>query len=150
MADLERQEQPVPYEESFDLAAEMLQARRESAPTRVQRGELWQLGRHRLLCGDSLSPGALEGLRDNGKVDVVLTDPPYGIDYQSTMARRGRRKKPIANDRSDDYDAFLGRALPAIKGVMKRGSVLYWFAGGGGGGRCWPRHCWRSVSISRC
>ena len=132
LADLERQQQPQPYEESFDLAAEMLQAERESAPTRVQPGEIWQLGRHRLLCGDCLTPGALEHLCAGSKVDLVLTDPPYGIDFQSTTPRRGKRKRPIANDAGSDYEAFLDRALPAVKAVMKRGAVLYWFAGGGG------------------
>jgi len=133
LADLERQQQPVPYEETYDLAAEMLQAQRNSAPSRVKSGEIWQLGRHRLLCGDSLAPGALERLCGGSKVDLVLTDPPYGIEYQSDMPRSGRRKQRIANDATSDYDVFLGRALPAIKSVMKRGAVMHWFAGGGGG-----------------
>ncbi len=123
---------PSPYEDSFPEAAEALQAQREAAPTRVSKGETWQLGRHRLYCGDSLSTGALERLCDGKKVDVALTDPPYGTAFQSTLAKRGRRKKAIANDGQEEFDDFLTRALPAIKSVMKRGSVLYWFAGGGG------------------
>jgi len=133
LADLERQQQPKPFEESFDIAAEMLQGQRLRAPTRVNPGETWQLGRHRLYCGDSLAPGALERLCGGKKVDLVLTDPPYGIGFQSEIARRGRRKQAIANDAKDDYYAFLAQALPAIKTVMKRGAVMYWFAGGGGG-----------------
>jgi site-specific DNA-methyltransferase (adenine-specific) len=74
----------------------------------------------------------LERLCESRPVDLVLTDPPYGIAYQSTLARRGRRKKAIANDAVDDFDTFLQRALPAIKSVMKRGAVVYWFGGGGG------------------
>ncbi len=132
LADLEREQSPGPYEESFDVAAEMLQAQREAAPTRTSKGETWQLGRHRLYCGDSLAPGALQRLCGDTKIDLVLTDPPYGLGYQSALARRGRRKKAIANDGLDDFDAFLERALPTIKAVMKRGSVMYWFAGGGG------------------
>ena len=62
----------------------------------------------------------------------MLTDPPYGIDYRSTLARRGRRKKAIANDGQEGFEAFLDRSLPAIKSVMKRGAVVFWFAGGGG------------------
>ena len=132
LSELERQQLPAPWEESFDVAAEMLQAQRHAAPTRVKSGELWQLGRHRLSCGDSLAPGALEALYGE-KVDLVLTDPPYGVGYRSTLAKRGRRKTAIANDAVDDFDTFLQRALPAIKSVMKRGAALYWFAGGGGG-----------------
>ena len=124
LSDLERQQMPGPYEESFDLAAEVLQAQRESAPTRVKPGDTWQLGRHRLYCGDSLAPGALEKVLGGSKADLVVTDAPYGIGYQSTLAKRGRRKRAIANDGVADYDLFLARALPAIKEVMKRGSAL--------------------------
>jgi DNA modification methylase len=133
LADLERQQLPAPYEESYDLAAELLQAQRRKAPTRVRPGETWQLGRHRLLCGDSLAAGALEQLLAGAKADLVLTDPPYGLGYQSTLAKRGRRKQAIAGDAKDTYQAFLGQALPAVKRVMKRGAVVHWFAGGGGG-----------------
>jgi DNA modification methylase len=132
LAELERQQLPSPYEESFEAAAETLQSQRELAPTRVSKGETWHLGRHRLYCGDSLAPGALERLCNAKKMDLVLTDPPYGIAYRSTLARRGRRKKAIANDGQGEFEDFLARALPCIKSVMKRGSVLYWFAGGGG------------------
>ena len=132
LADLEHQQMPGPYEDSFELAAEMLQQHRESAPTRAKSGETWQLGRHRLYCGDSLAPGALERLTGGQKVDLVLTDPPYGIGYQSTLAKRGRRKRAIAGDGVGEYEAFLARALPAIKAVMKRGAALYLFCGGGG------------------
>jgi len=132
LAELERDRAPDPREESFGEAAEALQQWREQAPTRVNKGDLWQLGRHRLYCGDSLAPGGLERLCHGEKVDMVLTDPPYGVSYQSTLARRGRRKKAIANDEKKGFEGFLDRALPAIRSVMKRGAVLYWFAGGGG------------------
>jgi len=132
LAELERDRAPDPREESFPEAAEALQQWREQAPTRVSTGELWELGRHWLYCGDSLAAGELDRLCKGGKVDVVLTDPPYGISYQSTLARRGRRKKAIANDGQEEFDGFLDRALPAIRAVMKRGAVLYWCAGGGG------------------
>ena len=132
LARLEREAAPDPREESFPDAAEALQQWMEQAPTRVSKGELWSLGRHRLLCADSLAPGGLERLCGDGKVDLVATDPPYGIGYRSTLAKRGRRKKAIINDGVDDFDALLARALPAIKSVMKRGAVLHWFAGGGG------------------
>jgi len=132
LAALERDRAPDPREESFPEAAEALQQWREQAPTRVAKGDLWQLGRHRLYCGDSLAPAGLARLCNGEKADLVLTDPPYGISYQSTLARRGRRKKAIANDGQEGFEGFLDRALPAIKSVMKRGAVVYWFAGGGG------------------
>jgi DNA modification methylase len=132
LAGLERERAPDPREETFPQAAEALQDWLERAPTRVTSGELWQLGRHRLFCGDSLLPGNLEKLTRGTAVDLVVTDPPYGIDYESTQAAPGRRKRKIANDQASGFEAFLQRALPTIKGQMKRGSVVYWFASGGG------------------
>lgn len=132
LARLEREQAPGPREETFPQAAEALQDWREQAPTRVSRRELWQLGRHRLLWGDSLEPGNLERLCQGKAVDVVLTDPPYGIDYESTQAAPGRRKQRIANDQSSALASFLDRALPVVKAQMKKGAVLYWFASGGG------------------
>lgn len=45
-------------------------------------GDVWLLGRHRLMCGDSTSVDAVEKLMDGGKADMVFTDPPYGVDYE--------------------------------------------------------------------
>ena len=45
----------------------------------VERGQVWQLGRHRLMCGDATSRGDVETLLDGNMVDLLLTDPPYGI-----------------------------------------------------------------------
>jgi DNA modification methylase len=132
LADLEREAMPAPYEESFDLAAELLQEQRRAAPTRVSAGEVWVLGRHRLLCGDSLAEGALAHLLNGRQADLVCTDPHYGVSYQSTLARRGRRKQAIANDEAESFEEFLAKALPAIKEVMAPGAALHWFAGGGG------------------
>jgi DNA modification methylase len=132
LASLERQATPAPYEESFDLAAELLQGQRRSAPTQVSAGEVWLLGPHTLYCGDALEPGRLGQVLAGRPADLVLTDPPYGVSYRSTLARRGRRKQAIANDETGSFDLFLSRALPAIKAVMKPGAVVHWFAGGGG------------------
>jgi DNA modification methylase len=132
LADLERQQAPPPREASFPEAAEAMQTWLEQAPTRVSAGDVWILGRHRLLCGDSLAEGALARLCGGRAADLVLTDPPYGIDYQSSQPKQGRRKRPIANDEAAGFGDFLARALPPLRSVMRKGAVLYWFAGGGG------------------
>lgn len=132
LTELERDTMPDPYEETFDVAAAMLQQQRLGAPTRLGKGQVWELGRHRLLCGDSLAPGRLQELLGDTKADQVLTDAPYGVSYQSTLAKQGRRKEPIANDEVEEFDSFLERALPVIKSAMKPGGTLHWFAGGGG------------------
>lgn len=131
-AELEGQ-RPLPeLEEEIDLASELSEAETGTGPTRVQRGELWQLGPHRLYCGDSLAEGALARLCGGRQVPVVLTDPPYGIDYQSRMTRPGKEKAPIANDDFDQFERFLERALPAVRQTMMSGGTLYWFSGAGG------------------
>jgi DNA modification methylase len=115
-------------QEGEQLDAEMLDRLAHPRSTgRVQSGQLWMMGRHRLLCADCLAPGALSRLCAEKQMPLVLTDPPYGIDYHSTD-----RKAPIANDGSAGFGQFLQRALPAVKGTMSSGATLYWFAAGGG------------------
>lgn len=59
----------------------------EEIETRCKRGDIWQLGKHRLMCGDSTSIADVEKLMDGAKADMVFTDPPYGMnldtDYSS-------------------------------------------------------------------
>lgn len=53
----------------------------EQLPSKVQLGEVWQLGKHRLMCGDSTKIEDIEKLMDGKKADMVFTDPPYGVNY---------------------------------------------------------------------
>ncbi|RLC77150.1 MAG: hypothetical protein DRJ03_27385, partial [Chloroflexi bacterium] len=53
----------------------------EDVEPTCQRGQLWQLGSHRLLCGDSTNSEDMAHLMDGARADMVFTDPPYGIDY---------------------------------------------------------------------
>jgi DNA modification methylase len=66
-------------------------------PAISKLGEGYQLGRHRLMCGDSTKIEDVEKLMDGKKADMVFTDPPYGIDYQDL---KGKFKK-IANDNTN-------------------------------------------------
>ena len=52
------------------------------SPLRVKRGQVWQLGEHRLMCGDAHNADDMAALIDHAEVDALITDPPYGIDYQ--------------------------------------------------------------------
>lgn len=63
-------------------------------------GDIWILGRHRLMCGDSTSIDAVEKLMDGKKADMVFTDPPYNIDYQGVKDKREK----IKNDKMSDSD----------------------------------------------
>ena len=61
-------------------------------------GDLWILGNHRLLCGDSTDVLAVERLMDGQKADMVFTDPPYGMSYQSNMRTKSAKFAVIEND----------------------------------------------------
>lgn len=63
-------------------------------------GDVWILGNHRLMCGDSTSIDAVDELMDGNKADMVFTDPPYNIDYQGVSDKRDK----IKNDKMPDSD----------------------------------------------
>jgi DNA modification methylase len=72
-------------------------------------GDLWILGEHRLLCGDSTSIDAVDKLMDGNKADMVFTDPPYNIEYQGVKDKREK----IINDKmhENDFEDFLIQSL---------------------------------------
>ena len=80
-------------------------------------GDLWILGRHRLLCGDSTIKEDVERLIDGNKVDSMVTDPPYGVDYSSKneflnkFDKGNKVQKPIDNDAIANYQDFFSAFL---------------------------------------
>ena len=82
-------------------------------------GDIWLLGRHRLMCGDSTSIDAVEALMGGAKADMVFTDPPYGVDYQSNMRTKSAKFDVLKND-----DTFLDIA-PIIE-ACSTGWVFVW------------------------
>lgn len=92
---------------------------------KTKLGDIYQLGNHRLMCGDSTSIDAVEKLMDGDKADMVFTDPPYGVDYDGGHATEKRRTK-LEND---DKTLMYAGALPIAYMVSKEGAALYlWFA----------------------
>jgi DNA modification methylase len=90
-------------------------------------GDVWVLGNHRLMCGDSTSIDALEKLTEGRLVDMWLTDPPYNVAYEGGT----KEKLTIQNDSmgDDDFRQFLRDAYVAADAVMKAGAVFYiWHA----------------------
>lgn len=75
------------------------------------RGDVWVLGNHRLMCGDSTMIDEVETLMDGAKVDMVFTDPPYNIDYKGL---NGEHEK-IKNDKMPDgeFVDFLSSSIPS-------------------------------------
>lgn len=82
-------------------------------------GDLWILGDHRLLCGDSTSIDDVDKLMDGNKADMVFTDPPYGVSYQSNMRTKSEKFDVLTND-----DQLLD-ITPIIE-VFSTGWVFIW------------------------
>lgn len=82
-------------------------------------GDVWLLGKHRLMCGDSTSIDAVEALLEGRKAQMVHTDPPYGVEYQSNMRTKSAKFDVLKND-----DSFLDIA-PVID-ACSDGWVFVW------------------------
>jgi len=84
-------------------------------------GDVWVLGEHRLLCGDSTQMEAVEKVLAGGLADMVFTDPPYNVNYGATMKDKLRgKKRKIANDNlGAGFDQFLRDACVNMLAVTK-------------------------------
>lgn len=95
----------------------------------AKRGDIYQLGRHRLMCGDSTALGDVEKLLDGAEVDLVVTDPPYNMAYQGAGNTKDRESKRIMNDKMspEDFRRFLTDIYTNYFCVMKDGASIYVF-----------------------
>ncbi len=86
---------------------------------KTKLGDIYILGNHRLMCGDSTSIDDAEKLMDGQKADMVFTDPPYGVSYQSNMRTQSEKFDVIKND-----DVILD-IVPIIE-IFSKGWVFIW------------------------
>ena len=96
-------------------------------PAVSKLGEVYQLGRHLLMCGDSTDPNDVEKLMAGAKADLVVTDPPYNVDYQGGTSS----KLKIDNDNMEEgnFREFLVAAFNTMKNALKDGGAFYiWYA----------------------
>ena len=91
----------------------------EVSATPISRpGDVWELGNHRLVCGDATDPKSYELLMADAKADMVFTDPPYNVDYANSAKDKMRGKdRPILNDNLGDgfYDFLLAALTPMLE-----------------------------------
>jgi DNA modification methylase len=123
---LTEKEPMQPAEAQIDKAAELQKL------WNTQPGQLWQLGRHRLICGDCTDKATVERLMQGERADMVFTDPPYNVAYQSnesveSLKARNRRTDGliVQNDAMTDgeFDEFLDSFLTQMP--LKDGGAYY-------------------------
>lgn len=99
----------------------------------VKLGQIWKLGEHRLMCGDSTNEAAVAALMNGEKADMVHTDPPYNVDYSNQDRPKAGKKDlgRIENDKMSDSDfkEFLTKAFTRCYEATKEDSTIYiWYA----------------------
>jgi DNA modification methylase len=103
-------------DDDFDVDEEL------QKPTFSKVGDVWTLGRHRLVCGDSTKPETYEVLMEGRKANLVLTDPPYNVNYEGSAGK-------IKNDNmaSEKFFDFLFDAFSCMEKVMADDASIYVF-----------------------
>ena len=103
-------------EDDFDVEAEL------QKPTMSRLGDVWLLGRHRLVCGDSTLPETYTTLMDGKRANLVLTDPPYNVNVEETAGK-------IKNDNMSDEDfyKFLFAMFVNVEQNMESDASIYVF-----------------------
>ena len=103
-------------EDEFDVAAEL------EKPAVAKIGDVWLLGRHRLVVGDSTLPETFDVLMDGKRANLVVTDPPYNVDYEGNAGK-------IQNDNmtDDTFYKFLFAAFVNMEQSMEADASIYVF-----------------------
>lgn len=117
----------VEFEEFSEVCEDEIPDVDEEGDPITKLGDIWQLGRHRLMCGDSTSVESVAVLMDGALADMILTDPPYNVAYEGGT----KDKLAIMNDNMDDesFRAFLQDAFCAGDSALKKGGAFYiWHA----------------------
>lgn len=124
--------EPDTIDDGFDESKAVGEAENN---TFVKQGEVWQLGRHRLMCGDSTSEDDVHKLMGSELMDLIVTDPPYNVNYEEKAAwvnqfrPNNNGAMEIRNDFLSDGDfySFLLKCFCNISGIMRDGAAIYVF-----------------------
>ena len=103
-------------EDDFDVDAEL------QKPALTKSGDVWLMGNHRLICGDSTKPETYKALMDGKKANLVVTDPPYNVNYEGSAGK-------IKNDNmgNEAFYTFLFDAFKNMEEVMAQDASIYVF-----------------------
>lgn len=118
---------PVPIENILTQFGPSIDATLEDkvpdpeAEAKTKLGDIFDIGKHRLVCGDAIKPWPYEALLEGKKVDLVFTDPPYNVAYE------GQKYAPIMNDdlTEEGFIRFVEAFMERISDATKKGGVFY-------------------------
>ena len=123
-------------EDDFDIE----KALKETIKPKVKNGEVWELGRHKLLVGDSTDVDSVKKLMDDDLADVVYCDPPYniGLDYAKGIGNKKKYQGSYStkddSKKDADYMIFLDKSMETAMSVAKKDAhFFYW---------CDPSYIW--------
>lgn len=110
-------EEKLAKDDDFDLSAALEKA------AFVEKGDVWTVGRHRLVCGDATSAEDVAKLRDGKKANLIVTDPPYGVSFKSSDGLT------IQNDsmKDEEFYHFLLAAFQCVSEHLESGGFAYVF-----------------------
>ena len=105
----------------------------EVTESKVKLGDIWQLGNHRIMCGDSIKENDVEKLMNGKKADMIFTDPPYNVDLSSKNEflnlydNSNRSETPISGDHIDakEYQNFCDKIYETIEGIVADYNSIY-------------------------
>jgi site-specific DNA-methyltransferase (adenine-specific) len=119
---MEKEENEIPHETKEENEEQLNETLDNvgKVESRVKLGEIWALGRHKILAGDSTVESNVRALLGDVTIDCMVTDPPYGVDYSSKneflnkFDKGNRNQTPIQNDAIEDYELFFSQFLKPI------------------------------------
>ena len=117
LAELFKGDEKEIEDDDYDLTAALEKA------SFVERGDIWVVGRHRLMCGDATNPDDVNKLMDGKRANLVLTDPPYGVSFKSSSGLT------IQNDsmKNEEFYNFLKKAFENMVAHLEPGGAGYVF-----------------------
>lgn len=115
----QEEQEPTAHEDDFETPL--------PAEPKAKRGQIYKLGNHRLMCGDSTSAEDVKRLLDGAEIDLVITDPPYNVDY--TGKQDSAMKIDNDNMAADTFQEFLTDAFKNMAEALRPGGAFYiWHA----------------------
>jgi len=121
LMDLTETESEVDAEAQIDKAEEL------RVKWGVETGQLWQLGEHRLICGDCTDKAVVDRLMGGEKADMVFTDPPYNVNAESRSKKRGLDKIENDNIGDGEYQSLLSKSFENLAEFSKSEAPHYYW-----------------------